>query len=68
MAGIPRLYTFKCKHGHLMDREFPPGTCEDDEDETVCEDCLKNHAVQPAYVVFIRSKPSGEKLNGRTNS
>lgn len=68
MAGIPRLFTFKCSKGHETQRLFPPGTTVDEEDETTCEECLDDNETERAYVVFVCSAPTGEKRNGSGRS
>jgi len=66
MAGIRRLFTFKCAaHGHVFDRIFSAGTTEQDCDEMPCPACLEIDERNPAYLIFICSAPSkGNRHDG----
>lgn len=53
MSSTRHLYLFKCPKGHKTEKAYPLGTRLDDIDETTCAECMKNHVVMTAYVVFI---------------
>ena len=56
MAKTRRLFSYKCKNGHVMHKWFPLGTRIDDHDETKCATCSKAGDVRTAYVVFAEAK------------
>lgn len=52
MSATRRIFSYKCKKGHLTTKTFPLGTRFDDNDETECAECLKQDVLETAYLVY----------------
>jgi hypothetical protein len=69
MSATRRLFTYKCRKGHVSEQQFPLGTRLDDHDEIACSQCIvKSDALEPAYLVATQvvSAEEGRKIGRRS--
>jgi hypothetical protein len=63
MGATRVIFEFKCRHGHVTEQRFPPGTSYDSHPHIICMKCPQG-VIERAYLIF--ACPEREKKSDAT--